>query len=101
VGCPKKHCTLLSPPGVWPVLLSGVAPKPGRMAFIELPALTVDELLRAKRALRPDEAAWALNCSLSQVYYMVDGGELEELDYTPRRISADSVRRKLERVKGA
>jgi len=95
VGCQKRHCTLLSPSGVWPVLLSGGAPKPGRLAFAELPALSVEELLRVKSSLRPDEVAWALNCSQSRVYELLDENQLEELPYSPRRVSSASVKRLL------
>jgi len=95
VGCPKRHCTLLSPSGVWPLLLTGAAPRPGRLAFAEIPALSVADLLRTKASLRPDEVAWALNCSLARVYELMEENKLEELDYTPRRISSASVCRLL------
>jgi excisionase family DNA binding protein len=54
--------------------------------------LTDDELLAARKLLRPDEVADILRVSRSQVYCLIDNGRLRAVRTAgPLRIFTDSV----------
>jgi predicted DNA-binding transcriptional regulator AlpA len=55
-------------------------------------ALPAEELLRAKKMLTIKEVCWILgDISRSQVYYMVNAGQLDAGAYRPLRITSASV----------
>jgi hypothetical protein len=100
VGCGRKHCTLLSPAGIRPLLVAGKPRRPPFLAYAQFPAISVDQLLEAKKVLRSDEVMWCLNCSRSEVYDKVERGDLDALEVKPFRVTSESVKRELERVRG-
>jgi excisionase family DNA binding protein len=55
-------------------------------------AITDRGILDAKILLRPDEVAAILRVSLSQVYAMIDQGDLETTRTKPKRIKSLSVK---------
>jgi predicted DNA-binding transcriptional regulator AlpA len=55
-------------------------------------AITDMGILDAKILLRPDEVAAILRVSLSQVYAMIDQGDLETTKNKPKRIKSLSVK---------
>ncbi|WP_029896844.1 hypothetical protein [Desulfohalovibrio reitneri] len=87
-----RRCALVNPPGFQLVLAQRSAPS-RRLAYQEVPQITVDQLLSQGRPLRVDEAAWATALSERQVRYLVEDGTLERVgDDRPLRISSRSVR---------
>jgi excisionase family DNA binding protein len=55
-------------------------------------AITDMGILEAKILLRPDEVAVILRVSLSQVYEMIDQGDLEITKTKPKRVKSQSVK---------
>lgn len=55
--------------------------------------LSVDDLLRLKRVLRVDEAAWALNVSRQKVHDWIEEGVLDAVPGAPVRVTCSSVER--------
>ena len=55
-------------------------------------AITDMGILEAKILLRPDEVAAILRVSLSQVYEMIDQGDLDVTPKKPKRINSQSVK---------
>ena len=55
-------------------------------------AITDMGILDAKILLRPDEVAAILRVSLSQVYEMIDQGDLETTNSKPKRVKSLSVK---------
>ena len=94
LGC-RKRCTVVDPAG-WQLLLPIAPSRPGTVIFAPAMPLTADDMLRIKRVLRTDEAAWVLNISRNLVYDMIQDGRLEALACEPVRVTTESVRRQLE-----
>lgn len=69
-----------------------------KVAYACLPAITAEELLRAKPLLRAEEAAYVLNISRSQVYQLIATGRLDRHEDDPVRVTSASVREELERL---
>lgn len=95
LGC-QRHCALVDPPGMQLTIPMKVKSSYGVVMLAQLPSVTVDEILATGRPLRPDEAAWALNVSTREIYYMVEDGRLNQAGSgRPLRVTSDSVRREL------
>lgn len=92
LGC-KKRCSAVNP-RIWPVLLEADAPsRNGVMLYTRLERVSVDDLLRMKRVLRVEEAAWALNVSRQKVRHWLEEGVLEKVPGSPVRITVMSIER--------
>lgn len=92
LGC-KRRCAVVNPRG-WPELREKPNPaRPGVVAFSLVERISVDELLRMKRVLRVDEAAWVLNVSRQTVHRWVEEGVLEQVPGAPVRVTCHSVER--------
>lgn len=96
LGC-RRRCTVVDPAG-WQLLLPVTPTRPSTVVFAPATPLTADELLRIKKVLRADEAAWVLNISRNVVYEMIQDGRLDALGDTPVRVTRESVLRRLEPV---
>lgn len=94
LGC-YKRCSLIDPKG-FQLLLPVSRQKATQVGIFTAYKLSVDELLRSKRVLRVDEAAWALSVSKMTVYKWVDEGRLEAVPGPPLRVTSASVARNLE-----
>ena len=94
LGC-KKRCTEFESEH-WPSFVLKNQDRPGRVIFMEVDRITVDELLNIKKVLRIDEAAYALNIGKTKVFEMLQDGRLEQVKGTPARVTTESVRRLLE-----
>lgn len=100
LGC-KRRCAVVNPPD-WPEIhADGKAPRPGLVAFSLVERISVDDLLRLKRVLRVDEAAWALSVSRQTVHRWVEEGRLEQVAGSPLRVTSHSVERFLLPLDGA
>jgi excisionase family DNA binding protein len=94
LGCRRK-CVEVDPD--WPIFAKLRTPPHRETVFFALvDKMSVDELLRLKRVLRVEEAAWALNVSHQKVRNWVEEGVLEHVPGNPIRVTSDSVRRNLE-----
>lgn len=92
LGC-KRRCSVVDPEG-WPELAERRKPsRPGAVAFTVVERISVDELLRLKRVLRVDEAAWVLNVSRQKVLHWTEEGLLEQVPGSPVRVTCRSVER--------
>lgn len=100
LGC-RRRCVAVDPED-WPSIHIAKKPsRPGVVAFAVVEKLSVDELLRLKRVLRVDEAAWILNISRQKVHDWVEEGLLDPVPGTPVRVTASSVQRNLSPIKTA
>ncbi len=91
LGC-SRRCSAIDPEG-WKTLMPHRPSRPGAVAFAVVERLTVDEMLRIKRVLRVNEAAWALNVSRPKVHEWIDEGLLELVPGSPIRVTSASVQR--------
>lgn len=95
LGC-RRRCSVASGQGFRPLL--PLPRKPMKVAFVDLPMVTVDRLLEVKRVLRTDEAAWALGVSERLVIDWANAGRLERVaDGRPLRVTTESVQAELNR----
>lgn len=92
LGC-SRRCALYDPAG-FQLPLPTVFPPEAESRFTLHPS----ELVRVKAWLRVKEAAWCLNVSPRQVYKLAAEGVLDRHPESPVRLSAESVRREMERV---
>ncbi len=93
LGC-SKRCCAVDPEG-WQLLLEVSPDTPGAVMVAVAERLSVDELLRIKKALQIKEAAFALNVSRNTVQKMIDEGLLDTVPGTPIRVTVESVKRNL------
>lgn len=94
LGCGKR-CATVNPKG-WQLLLPLRQARPGAVVLAVAEELTVDDLLRCRKVLRVDEAAWALSVSRQKVHEMIACGDLDTVRGTPARVTSASVKRNLE-----
>lgn len=92
LGCGRK-CVLEAPRGFQLVLpIEGAF---AQITFAELPAVPADQLVKHLHWLRADQAAYCLNVSKRQVYYLAEFGRLEQHPDAPFRVSAQSVQEEM------
>ena len=94
LGCARR-CLKVAPVGFQ---VSMLLPRHITRYFVELPQVTVDELLKAKRFLRTDEAAYCLNVSERQVRRMIDDSVLIRHKDPPVRVTVESVKEEMQRL---
>jgi hypothetical protein len=94
LGC-ARHCLKVAPVGFQ---VSMLVPRHVTRYFTELPQVSAAELLRAKRFLRVDEAAFCLGVSERQVRHMIDNGVLVRHQDPPVRVTVESVQEEMERL---
>lgn len=95
LGC-RKRCVVVNPRS-WSIVLDEAGPsRPGMVIYSQVERITVDELLRIKRVLRVEEAAWALSVSRQKIYHWLDEGLLEQVPGSPLRVTSASVDRILQ-----
>ena len=95
LGC-RKRCVVINP-RAWPVVLEETeSSRESTVQYVQVERVSVDELLRMKRVLRVEEAAWALNVSRQKVHRWVDEGILEQVAGNPLRVTTASVERVLQ-----
>lgn len=96
LGCPKR-CRATDPEG-WQLMLPVKKNFPGEIALAVVESISADELLRIKKVLRVNEAAWALNISRQQVHEWIQQGILDQVPGAPIRVTVESVQRNLTAV---
>ena len=96
LGC-SRRCSVVDPEG-WQLLLPVNKRLPAMVAFAPARELSAEDLLRLKKVLRTDEAAFVLNISAKTVYDMVNDGRLDAVEGHPVRVTVESVIRCLEPV---
>jgi hypothetical protein len=96
LGCNSRPCTLQNPEGFE---LTAEAPLHvnARLQFMDVKAVTPEQLLNSKGWFRVDEAAFILNVSTRTVRKLVDEGVLVRHVKNPVRIAVDSLREEYER----
>ena len=95
LGC-KRRCAAVNPSG-WTELLDmrGEA-RLAVVAYTQVERISVDDMLRLKRVLRVEEAAWALNVGARKIRDWIDEGLLEPVPGRPVRVTCRSVSRVLQ-----
>jgi hypothetical protein len=94
ISCDRR-CLLQHPEG-FQLMLPMPEPRACRVVVADAPAVTVEQLLSFGRPLKAQEAAWALNVSEREVYYLADEGVLQRVGGRPLRVTPESVRAQLE-----
>lgn len=96
LGC-KAGCSLINPKGFQTML-----PIPGLAVPVVagvMPLISDDELLRIKRVLRLDEFMVVCRIQETKARELIARGEVDVLKGLPLRVTTDSVREYLERVR--
>jgi predicted DNA-binding transcriptional regulator AlpA len=96
VGC-SKRCSLVNPAGF--ELMLPVTMRTKSLTFAHLPAVSAEELLRKKVLLTVREVEFILSISARTIYALLDEGRLDRHPDPPTRITAESVRREVDRWK--
>jgi hypothetical protein len=105
VECPHMHCVCLGcrrkcaafNPKDWPILAKfDKSAREETVFFALVEQVSVETMLRLKRVLRVEEAAWALNVGPAKVRRWAEEGVLETVPGHPVRVTTASVRRNLE-----
>lgn len=96
LGCGKR-CSLVDPAGF--ELMLPVTIRTKSFAYANLPAVSAEELLRKKMLLTVREVEFILSLSSRTIYTLVEEGRLDCHPDPPKRITADSVRREVARLK--
>ncbi|SHI60311.1 helix-turn-helix domain-containing protein [Halodesulfovibrio aestuarii] len=91
LGC-KKRCTPKSTNGFQVPMKFPAVQERGKFSLLP------EEMLRTKKLLRVDEAAYCLSLSEATVRRLVDEGVLVRHVRLPIRITAESVQEEMERV---
>lgn len=96
LGCPRR-CHQAGAQGF--DLVISISDRAKRMAFAELPAVSAQDLLDKKLLLTVPEVEFILNIGNRTVYKLLDEGVLERHSDKPVRITSESVRREVARLR--
>ena len=97
LGC-ERACAVTDGAGFQPLLPARKPAKPGTLAYALLPGVSAEQVLKAKKLLRVDEAAWILGVSPRHIYDMERAGKLVKHLDQPFRVTSESVRAELDRL---
>lgn len=94
LGC-QMACLASSQAG-FQLMLPAHRTQRARVAFQDIPAVSVEQILTLKSVLPVAEAAYCLSVSERHIYDMIDDGRLEQAgDDRPVRVTTASVRARL------